>query len=153
MRRALCVSAALLAVVELHDASADTTVVLRASQVAPPGEPSRVGAQGVEYLDETSGQASVLRWDQVARVHGDLSQAAGEHAALAEVLWRARIRIERGDLAGAESLLDSGVASRTPRPDVRASRQRIAAVSACATRPGGQRAGLGGLARERTARV
>gem|GEM_PF-974862 len=49
----------------------------------------------------------MLGWDQVASVYGDLAPMAAAYSDRAETAWRARSRLERGDLAGAELLYES----------------------------------------------
>jgi hypothetical protein len=48
----------------------------------------------------------VISWDQVASVQGDLASAAAPFMPTAEKLWRAKSRIDRGDLVGAEPLFE-----------------------------------------------
>lgn len=96
-------------------ASAGTSVaVLRgnAGEVAA----FAVGAGGVtvEAVAAAGGAAGggapsrqVLGWDRVARVEGDLSAEAAAYAALATDAWRARARLERGDVAAAEPIFEA----------------------------------------------
>ncbi len=49
---------------------------------------------------------AVLSWDRVVRVEGPLSGEAARFADTAEKAWRARVRLERGDFAGAEPLFE-----------------------------------------------
>lgn len=89
-----------------HVASAETTVVVRRGQQAPAGVATAVNGQGVMFT-QAEGDAVLLRWDQVASVEGDLRDASEPHARVRDLAWRGRTRIERGDLGGAEPLLDS----------------------------------------------
>ncbi|GJQ30328.1 MAG: hypothetical protein HBSAPP03_22120 [Phycisphaerae bacterium] len=51
------------------------------------------------------GEPRVIGWDRVRRVSPDTA-APRELLARGEQLWRARVRVEKGDYAGAEPLLD-----------------------------------------------
>ncbi|MFZ4574248.1 MAG: hypothetical protein ACOYN0_07605 [Phycisphaerales bacterium] len=57
------------------------------------------------------GQRRVFGWDKVRDVSGPGAGDFEQFRALADALWRARFRIERGDFGGAEPLLDA-VAAR-----------------------------------------
>lgn len=48
----------------------------------------------------------IVSWDRVREVKGTHGTEAARYAAMAEDLWRARTRIERGDFAAAEPLLE-----------------------------------------------
>lgn len=65
-----------------------------------------------------------VAWDRVQSVSGPASEAAAAFAALADDLWRARTRLERGDIAGAEPLFElhqQTLAGRTgPTPAIEA---------------------------------
>lgn len=87
-------------------ANAQTSVVVRRGQQLPSGEATAVGTQGITFT-QPEGQVVLLRWDQVASVEGTLRDASETHARVRDLAWRGRTRIERGDLAGAEPLLDS----------------------------------------------
>lgn len=90
-------------------------VVLRGAQGSNPaaqgvGTVLAVSLAGVEVRDLTAPEGvergKVLSWDRVAAVRGGLEQEAQVYAELATDAWRARARMERGDLAGAEPLLE-----------------------------------------------
>jgi hypothetical protein len=88
-----------------HIAFAQHVVTLRPGSEWPRGEVVGVGVSGVTV--KVGGRADVLvPWDQVSEVPtGDW----GDRQLLAEVAqdaWRARVRIERGDFAGAEQILE-----------------------------------------------
>src|SRR5262249_21729976 len=84
----------------------------------PPGEVTGVDAQGVTLNlsgpapvpgnkpRAQAGMGTVISWDRVASVQGDLGDAAGPFLATGEKLWRARTRLERGDVVGAEPLVE-----------------------------------------------
>ena len=48
----------------------------------------------------------LLPWDQVASISGPFKESAAAFASIADTSWRARTRLERGDLAGAEPLFE-----------------------------------------------
>jgi hypothetical protein len=90
-------------------------VVLRGPQGDNPaaqgvGPVLAVSLVGVEVRDLAApdgvARGKVLSWDRVAAVRGEFSQEAEAYAELATDAWRARARMERGDLAGAEPLLE-----------------------------------------------
>jgi hypothetical protein len=62
---------------------------------------------GVRVGPEAAGGAPrVIGWDRVKRVEGDAAKGAERFASVADKLWRMRTRVERGDHAAAEVLLD-----------------------------------------------
>ena len=89
-------------------AAADVTVFLR-GEAQPVVAASAFGdAHGLEVRTGAGAneQRSVLPWDFVRDVEGATGTAGlGEYLAVGEDLWRARIRIERGDFALAKPLL------------------------------------------------
>jgi len=88
-------------------AAAGQTVVLRAGEEVREGEAVTALSESGVVLSSAGGVREVSL-DRVASVSGE--PWADEWAALAEpaaMLWRARSRIERGDLASAEPLLES----------------------------------------------
>ena len=103
------VAAALLAACGIAaGAAADVTVFLR-GEAQPVVAASAFGdAHGLEVRTGAGAneQRSVLPWDFVRDVEGATGTAGlGEYLAVGEDLWRARIRIERGDFALAKPLL------------------------------------------------
>lgn len=48
----------------------------------------------------------LLSWDQVASVSGPFADSAQVYSRIADAAWRARTRLERGDLSGAEPLFE-----------------------------------------------
>ncbi len=86
-------------------------VTLREREASPPGQVMSVSINGVVLKDST--QSSELSWDRVASVDGELAEKAAEYAVFSERLWRARKRMERGDLVLAEPSLES-LASEFP---------------------------------------
>lgn len=80
-----------------------------AQEVVPRRGTSQVvgGVRGVDDQGVMVGEDSALiPWDSVASVAGEWSAASRVYNKAAEDLWRARIRLERGDLAGAEPLFE-----------------------------------------------
>jgi hypothetical protein len=100
---------------------ADSTLVMRGAVSPPPGVVTAVDAQGVTVSQygptpaPPAGQKAaakapsttiVLSWDRVAKVEGDLAPEAAPFMPVAERLWRARSRLDRGDFVGAEPLFE-----------------------------------------------
>lgn len=56
--------------------------------------------------ESTGGDQRLVGWDRVRRVEGTMSDKAQPFLGMADKLWRARTRVERGDMGGAEPLLD-----------------------------------------------
>lgn len=86
-------------------------LVLRAFEQAPPGQAMVVGPQGVQ-VRTSQGDVVVVGWDRVLRPPAALADAAEPFDELAKDAWRARARVERGDLVLAEPLLQ-GIFERT----------------------------------------
>lgn len=81
-------------------------VGMRSSAQPLSAEVVSVGSEGVTVA-QGDGQ-SVISWDRVRAVQSaSHSVAAASFAERAERLWRARTRVERGDFASAEPLLDA----------------------------------------------
>lgn len=74
---------------------------MRGHEPGPTGEVVGVEAQGVRLEGE-----GLIGWDKVRRVSGPLEAQAARFAQLADLAWRARTRLERGDLVSAEPLLE-----------------------------------------------
>lgn len=106
IRAALSLSALLLAI----GAPANAQLTLRAGRPAP-GAIEALSAAGVA-LDN----AAVVPWDRVARVDGPFAEQAEPFASIADRAWRARARLERGDLALSEPLFDALLLERLPGP-------------------------------------
>ncbi len=81
---------------------AQSRVVMRGGQAA--GEALAVSEQGVTL--SRGGGTAVVSWDRVAEVQGELAAEAAPYRELADMLWRARARVERGDGVGAERLFE-----------------------------------------------
>lgn len=87
---------------------------LRGSETPPPGDVLAVSIEGVTvgFPPPAPGAAgptvspAVVGWDRVRAVAPPNDGAARPFMAIADKAWRARTRVERGDLAGAEPLLD-----------------------------------------------
>lgn len=78
---------------------------MRSGTTAPNGEVRGVSFAGVELV-ETGGALRVISWDQVAVVHGAHASDALAFGDVAKQAWRARVRMERGDVSGAEQLFE-----------------------------------------------
>ena len=66
-----------------------------------------VGIDGVLVGRSRDEEGRRVPWDEVASVRGRFASDAALHAKAAESAWRARTRLERGDLGGAEPLFES----------------------------------------------
>lgn len=80
-------------------------VSLRGTEPAPAGVVIAVTADGVTVRGEATGD-TMIGWDRIREVGGDFADDAQPFLGVAERLWRARIRIERGDIFSAEPLLE-----------------------------------------------
>ncbi len=78
-------------------------IELRGGRVIDPPIES-VGVEGVVVGGD---EARVIGWDAVKRVTGEFAEEAGAYAGYAEDAWRAKMRLARGDVRLAESLLES----------------------------------------------
>jgi hypothetical protein len=100
-------------------AAGQTKLTMRGGVSPPVGQVTAVDAQGVtislsgptpspggKAAVRTPGMTMVLSWDRVASVEGDFAQAAAPFLPTAEKMWRARSRLDRGDLVGAEPLFE-----------------------------------------------
>lgn len=110
-----CAAAIACAALAGAAARADVEIVLRngvgsvsgASAIGDVGGIAVRGAQTWEGDDALAERfrAAPIPWDMVREVRGDAS-GLGEFLSIGEDLWRARIRIERGDTALARPLLE-----------------------------------------------
>jgi hypothetical protein len=91
-----------LGLVMASPAWAQSRVVMRGGQ--PAGEAVAVSEQGVPVT--RGGGTAVVSWDRVAEVQGELAAESEPYRELADLLWRARARVERGDGIGAEPLFE-----------------------------------------------
>lgn len=98
-------------------ASQDGAVILRGPAVAGRTAivPTAVSAAGVS-VGTSGGAVEVLPWDRVREVSGTLAGEAEKFRSLADRSWRARIRLERGDLVSAEPLLEELFAETIGQP-------------------------------------
>src|SRR5437764_2381863 len=90
---------------------AQTTLTMRAGTPTPPGEVTGVDAQGITLSltgpapaaggkpspKSAPAMTTILSWDRVAAVQGDLAARAAPFLAIGEKLWRARTRLDRAD--------------------------------------------------------
>lgn len=81
-------------------------VQLRGAEAGTQGSVLLISPQGVLARIGPSGPAWYA-WDRVALVQGAAATDAGAFMDVADRAWRARTRMERGDLVGAEALWDS----------------------------------------------
>lgn len=80
-------------------------VELRGERSPLAGVIERVDSAGV-VLRQPDGPMRVLSWDVVRAVPADAADAVRPFADLADGAWRARARLERGDVGGAEPVLE-----------------------------------------------
>lgn len=93
-------------------AIADSSVTLRAGEASPRGRITTIDASGITIEDGPAGAArrSLIGWDRVRGVNGERAADAARFMDLAEKLWRARIRLERGDFIAAETAFEEAFA-------------------------------------------
>jgi hypothetical protein len=75
------------------------------------GEPTEVSLEGVSVVRERGAdgrpsKTTLVGWDRVLEVRGALSTDATGFAGIADSAWRARVRLERGDIVAAEPLFE-----------------------------------------------
>lgn len=83
-------------------------VFVRGQRDALPGIVQSVGIEGVR-VDQARGvgtSAALIGLENVRDVQGEQAQLFAPLASLAEAAWRGRARVERGDFAGAEPVLE-----------------------------------------------
>ncbi len=90
---------------------ADAQVFLRGRVDAVDGEVSKVTVEGVEITvagsnDPTTLRVKLIGWDRVREVRGVRAASADPFLPMADSLWRARMRLERGDIALAQPLFE-----------------------------------------------
>jgi len=88
-------------------------LVLRGYEQPPPVRAVAADSAGVR-VRAGDGRTVLVGWDRVLRVPGDLRDQAKPYADLATRAWRARARVERGDLVLAEPLLADLYERATP---------------------------------------
>ncbi len=81
-----------------------TELVLRAGVPVQPGDVVEVSDQGVRIADGS--RSTWLSWDQVRSVPQAFAAEAQAHMQTADLAWRARTRLARADIAGAEPLFE-----------------------------------------------
>jgi hypothetical protein len=81
-----------------------STIILRGGAAPQEGVVVAVDLAGV-HLNEGD-RVRVISWDRVSRVDGAAASISEPFLPVAHGLWRARIRIEKGDFEGAEPLLE-----------------------------------------------
>lgn len=85
--------------------TAGAQVLLRGQPEALRGDVTGASAAGL--LVTVGGVAKTVSWDRVREVHGEKGAEAAKHLEAVRDLWRARMRLERGDFAAAEPMLDA----------------------------------------------
>lgn len=83
----------------------DGQLVLRRGQTPPPGRIVSVTTEGVAVEDD-AGVRTLVGWDRVRSINGEFEQQGRAFEDIADRAWRARVRMERGDIAAAEPLLE-----------------------------------------------
>lgn len=104
------VRAGMLAAMMLMSASGDALaagIELRteAGLSMPAGTFVSAEDAGVRVTD-AAGKSRIIGWDRVRTLGPEHATEFDRHRALGETLWRGRARVERGDFAGAEELLE-----------------------------------------------
>lgn len=87
---------------------AGATLVMRDGATPPEMLVRDVTLDGVVLVAGESENAAtqLVTWDRVAAMQGSWRERAEPYRAMATDLWRARVRLERGDTLGAEPLLE-----------------------------------------------
>lgn len=85
--------------------TASAQVSLRGQADPIAGDVTKVGPEGVTVA--IGGVPKIVGWDRVRDVHGEQGAAAAKQLEAVADLWRARMRLERGDFAAAEPMLDA----------------------------------------------
>ena len=83
----------------------DGQLVLRRGQTPPPGRIISVSTEGVAVEDD-AGVRTLVGWDRVRSISGEFEEQWAAFQHIADRAWRARVRLERGDIAAAEPLLE-----------------------------------------------
>lgn len=81
-------------------------VLLRAGRTAPEGEVRTFGLAGVVFEDPF-GVERIVRWDHVLTVGDTFAAEAEPYMRLADLAWRGRTRLERGDAISAEPMFEA----------------------------------------------
>lgn len=82
-----------------------SSLELRGGAAPPAGSIVRCTAEGVVLVSSLTGEITI-GWDRVRSVSGEHAEAASEFMDVADKAWRATTRLERGDIAAAEPLLE-----------------------------------------------
>jgi hypothetical protein len=80
-------------------------LTLRRGAASPPGEIAFISTDGVVVEDETGTQVTV-GWQRVLEIDGAFKSQWEPYRDIADRAWRAQVRLERGDVAAAEPLLE-----------------------------------------------
>ena len=87
-----------------RSAAGDDTVYLRGGSTLQ-GSVTQLSDAGVQI--DGDGWTETIGWDRIRRITGKYAQEAEKYAVIADTLWRARIRLERGDPYMASPLFES----------------------------------------------
>jgi len=90
---------------------ADSTPILRGRESPSGLRVVALDADGVTVEGGDGSTRDVLGWERIAGVEGPLGAEAAAFARTADAAWRARARLDRGDIAGAEPLFEELFAS------------------------------------------
>lgn len=84
----------------------EVTVELRGEPAGTRLAVAEMGFDGVALASRRGVDGEWISWDRVRRIIGD-EDAAGTYLPIATRAWRARARLERGDVGGAEPLFEA----------------------------------------------
>ncbi|HLP84676.1 MAG TPA: hypothetical protein VK157_10035 [Phycisphaerales bacterium] len=92
---------------------ATSVLTLRDGATPPTLLVREVTADGMVLVagESETAQTQLITWDKIANVQGSWREKAAPYREMATDLWRARVRLERGDALGAEPLLEKHVAA------------------------------------------
>lgn len=90
--------------------AARAQVYLRGQDQPLKGQVAGVSAAGIAIIREGDQGKAVVGWDRVREVRGEHGREAQAFHSLSDQVWRARTRLERGDIGAAEPLLEAVLA-------------------------------------------
>jgi len=103
LARSALIAATAALTLPLH--AQQSSLELRGGAAAPSGTIVGCSAEGVTVVSSLTGEITI-GWDRVRSVSGEHADAASEYMDVADKAWRATSRLERGDIAAAEPLLE-----------------------------------------------
>lgn len=83
----------------------DGDLTLRRGEIAPAEKIAFMSTEGVVVEDET-GTRYTIGWQRVLQIEGEFADQWSTYRTIADRAWRAKVRLERGDIAAAEPLLE-----------------------------------------------